>query len=231
MAGPKAARTLTRHGVPERAAKRGRSAVVASAPALAALVLLGLVLPGRTDAVPLESAARLSRELHAAGRAEVTLRYELPSATGGAPRVVHGALALEPPDRVRLDVTATGEHLVARADGGEWLQPATRQVLHFRARHVVAALRWWRVLLGEDGNVREHRAGPARWVLVLQGEGGSADSATVWLDGRGLPARLELTGGDGPVAYRLSGWHFARARGAAAFRLATPPGYETVEMP
>ncbi len=65
------------------------------------------------------------------GRAEVTLRYALPAAPGARARVVYGSLALEPPDRVRLDVPASGERIVADASGGAWLQPATKQLLRF----------------------------------------------------------------------------------------------------
>jgi hypothetical protein len=131
---------------------------------------------------------------------------------------------------VRLDLAGTGERLAARADGGEWLQPATKQLLRFGPRHAAPALRWWRVLLGDVGGVRERRVAPRRYVLVQRDEAGLADSATVTLDARGLPVRLELPG-DGAPAYRLSGWRFTRPRGPAGFRLAAPPGYEQVELP
>ena len=142
-----------------------------------------------------------------------------------------GTLALEAPDRVRLDMSGTGERLVARGDGGEWLQPATKQLLRFGAGQASPALRWWRVLLGEAAGVRERRIAPRRYVLVQGAAAGFADSATVWLDARGLPARLDLPGGDGVMTYRLSGWRFARARGPAGFRLTAPAGFETVDLP
>lgn len=179
----------------------------------------------------LQASARLARELGAARRAEVTLRWELPSVPGSPPRPVSGTLALEAPDRVRLEMAGTGERLVARGDGGEWLQPSTKQLLRFGSRQAAPAIRWWRVLLGEARGVRERRVAARRYVLVQRDEAGLADSAAVWLDARGLPARLEVPGGDGLLAYRLSGWRFGKAKGPAAFRLAAPAGYETVELP
>lgn len=191
---------------------------------------LGVVQPGTSSSAALQSSAKLSQQLRAAGRAEVTLRYALPEAVGDAAREVRGTLALEPPDRVRLDVTGTGERLVARGDGGEWLQPSTKQLLRFGPRHVSPAFRWWRVLLGDAALVRERRVSAGRYVLVMKNEAGAADSATVWLDSGGLPSRLDVGAGEGG-SYRLSGWKFPAARGAAGFRLAPPAGYETVDLP
>lgn len=199
----------------------------------AALLALALAfgLPAAARPAELQASARLARELGAARRAEVTLRWELPGAPGSPPRPMSGTLALEAPDRVRLDMPGTGERLVARGDGGEWLQPATKQLLRFGAGQAAPAIRWWRVLLGEAAGVRERRVAPRRWVLVQRDAAGFADSATVWLDARGLPARLELPGGDGTMTYRLGGWRFVKARGPAAFRLSAPAGYETIELP
>lgn len=197
---------------------------------MALALALAAGLPAEASAAGLQSSAKLARELGAAGRAEVTLRYALPGVPGDAPREVRGTLALEPPDRVRLDVTGTGERLVARGDGGEWLQPSTKQLLRFGPRHVSPAFRWWRVLLGDAGVVRERRVGEGRYVLVMKNEAGTADSATVWLDSRGLPSRLDVGAGE-DGSYRLSGWKFLAARGAAGFRLAAPAGYETVDLP
>lgn len=195
-----------------------------------ALAFLAAV-PAPAPGGGLESSARLARELGASRRAEAVLRYTLPSPAGGPGRTVTGALALEAPDRVRLDVKGSGEALVARGDGGEWLQPSTKQLLRFGAGAASPALRWWRVLLGDAAGVRERRAGPGRYRLA-QGDGvGFADSATVVLDARGLPARIEVAGPGGTMVYRLSGWRFRAAKGAAAFRLAAPAGYETVDVP
>lgn len=196
---------------------------------IAALVLCAWLLPVAASA--LESSAKLARHLQAGGRAEVTLRYALPAAPGAVARVVFASLALEPPDRVRLDVPGTGERIVANEGGGAWLQPATKQLLRFGPRQVTPALRWWRVLLGDAASVRERRVAPGRYVLVLAQETGIADSAQVWLDSRGLPSRLEVGDGEETVTYRLSGWHFARARGASGFRLTAPKGFETIDVP
>lgn len=182
-------------------------------------------------AAALEASAALVKQLGRTGRAEVTLRYALPAAPGASARVVFGTLALEPPDRVRLDVPGTGERIVASGSGGAWLQPATQQLLRFGPQRVSPALRWWRVLLGDGAGVRERRLGPGRYALALADGAGVADSATVWLDGRGLPARLEVAGDAEAVTYRLSGWRFPRARGEKGFRLLAPAGYETVELP
>lgn len=196
---------------------------------LAAAVLFAL--PARS-APALKSSAALNRALGPAGRAEATLRYALPS-PGGTARVVHATLTLEPPARARIDVSATGEKLVARADGGEWLQPATRQLVRFGARHAAPALRWWRVLLAGDPAARERALGGNRYVVTLPAAAGeAAATAEVWLDARGLPARLIVPAGDPEGAvYRLGGWRFMRARGEAAFHLLTPPGYEAVDLP
>ena len=91
---------------------------------------LGLLLALPVDAAPLESSRALVRALARQGHAEATLRYAVPSASAGAPRSVSATLAVEPPDRARLDVLATGERITLRQDGGEWLQPQMKQVVH-----------------------------------------------------------------------------------------------------
>jgi hypothetical protein len=188
-----------------------------------------LLVPAAAPA--LESSAKLAHQLRATGRAEVNVRYALPGPPGAASREVSGVLALEPPDRVRLDVRATGERIVANESGGAWLQPVTKQLLRFGPRQVSPALRWWRVLLGEAPAARERRVAPGQFVLVLSGEAGASDSATVWLDAHGLPARLEVGAGEDAVRYRLDGWRFPRARGKSAFVLGAPAGFETVDVP
>jgi hypothetical protein len=196
-------------------------------------VLALLLAAGAHGSPALKSSAALAKALGPAGRAEATLRYGLPAA-GGVSRVVHATLTLEPPARARIDVPATGEKIVARADGGEWLQPSTRQLVRFRAQQAAPALRWWRVLLAADPSARERPLGDNRYVVSLpEGPGGvPADSAEVWLDARGLPARLIVPAGDPDGAvYRLGGWRFMRARGEAAFRLIAPKGYEAVDLP
>lgn len=192
-------------------------------------VVLGSIASAPAGA--LESSTALVREL-AAGRAEAHLRYTMPGA-GGAPRTVHALLALELPERARIDVTSTGEKLVARPDGGEWLQPSLRQLLKFRPQQAAAALRWWKVLLGDDSGARERRTGPNTYVVTLLATNGAAiDSAEVTLGSRGLPLRLATPAGSPDAqVYRLEGWRFMRARGPAAFKLAAPAGFEVVALP
>ncbi len=192
---------------------------------------VALCVAGASPAHALESSAALVREL-AAGRAEAHLRYSMPG-TSGAPRTVHALLALELPERARIDVTSTGEKLVARPDGGEWLQPALKQMLKFRPQQAAAALRWWKVLLGDDTAARERRTGANTFVVTLLGPGGApTDSAEVTLGAKGLPLRLSTPAGarDAQV-YRLEGWRFMRARGPAAFQLKPPAGIEVVTLP
>jgi hypothetical protein len=91
--------------------------------------------------------------------------------------------------------------------------------------HSGAAMQWWRLLAG-GGAARERRLGRGGYRLIV-GEGAEADSAEVWLDARGLPARLVL----GDASYVLRNWRFTRARGVSAFRIAVPAGIEVVELP
>jgi hypothetical protein len=212
-------------------ARREAAGLVKHAWCAAAACALLVAALAAAPASALEASAKLGRQLREAGRAEVSLRYDLPAAPGAQPRPVAGSLALEPPDRVRLDVPASGERLVASGEGGAWLQPATKQLLRFGPRQAAPALRWWRVLLGASEGVRERRVAQGQYVLVLADRSGVADSATVWLDSHGLPARLAVGGPDDTVTYRLNGWRFTRAHGAQAFRLAAPTGYETVDLP
>ena len=190
-------------------------------PAVAALLLLA---PGLATAAPLESTRRLAAELKRAGRAEVTLSWD----AGDGRRF--GSLALEPPSLARLEVGTTGEKVTLRADGGEWLQPALHQLVRLSPEHSGAAMRWWRLLAGGEP-ARERRLGRGCYRLVV-GAGAEADSADVWLDARGLPARLVLGSGlAGQQEYGLRGWRFARARGVPSFRISPPPGVEVVELP
>ena len=152
--------------------------------------------------------------------------------SGGAPQRMRGALAVEPPDLARLDVAGTGERITLREDGGEWLQPAVHQLVILKPRHSVGAMRWWRLLAGGTG-ASERKLGAGRYRLVVASSPtADADSADVSLGSGGLPERLELDdGAGGRLVYRLSGWKFTPARGAAAFRIVAPPGTETVELP
>jgi len=206
-----------------------------TAPRLPIGLVLALALAPAAPAAPdsrLESTRALAAGLARGGRAEVTLRWSVPAVPGGAAQRLRGTLAVEPPDRARLDVPATGERITLRSDGGEWLQPSLHQMMLLKARHSVAAMRWWRLLAGAEP-ASERRLGPRRYRLVLAATpAAQADSAEVSLDAAELPARLELDDGTGGrQVYQLSGWRFTRARGAAAFRVSAPAGVETVELP
>ena len=180
----------------------------------------------------LESTRSLAAGLQRTGRAEVTLAWDVAGVTGGPPQRMRGALAVEPPDRARLDVAGTGERITLREDGGEWLQPSVHQLVILKPRHSVGAMRWWRLLAGGTG-ATERKLGEKRYRLVVAATPtADADSADVSLGAGGLPERLELEdGAGGRMVYRLSGWKFTPARGAAAFRITAPAGTETVELP
>ncbi len=195
------------------------------------LTMFGIGI-GVASAAPLEASRALLAGLRSKGRAEATLRYTLEGVPGEPGRPIRGTLALEPPDRARLDVATTGETIAVRADGGDWLDPAAGQLVRLSPARVAPALRWWRVLLGGGGEVRERRDSPGRWWLILPARAGvPADSALVQLDAQGLPARLDLPSGDGPALYRLSSWRFLAAKGASAFTLKAPPGVVEVRLP
>jgi hypothetical protein len=180
----------------------------------------------------LESTRALAAGLKSTGRAEVTLAWDVAGVTGGPPQRMRGALVVEPPDRARLDVASTGERITLREDGGEWFQPKVHQLMILKPRHSVGAMRWWRLLAGGSG-ATERKLGEKRYRLVVAATPtADADSADVTLGTGGLPDRLELdNGAGGHLIYRLSGWKFTPARGAAAFRISAPPGTETVELP
>jgi len=214
---------------------------VRAVPAVVAAFALGLCslaaappgAPAKSQpAGVLESTRALLAGIQRTGRAEVTLDWDVAGLAGGSPQKMRGALAVEPPDRARLDVAHTGERITLRADGGEWLQPAVHQLMILKPRHSVGAMSWWRVLAGGSG-ATERKLAAGRYRLVVAGTPTSdADSADVSLGAGGLPARLELDNGTGSrTVYRLSGWKFTPARGASAFRITAPPGTETVELP
>jgi hypothetical protein len=201
---------------------------------LAASLALALApAPRAADAPgPLESTRRLIERLKQSGRGEVRVTQTSPDPTGGRARVDRGTLALEPPDRARLAFPATGEALTVRGDGGEWLQPAARQMLVLKPEQAAEAARAWEILLaGGRDRYAERRAGPGRYVLIPL-ESGSVDSASIRLDAHGLPARADLfTPAMGRVSIVFGTWKFTAARGAAAFTLRAPAGYEVVQLP
>jgi hypothetical protein len=180
----------------------------------------------------LEATRALAAGLERTGRAEVTLGWDVAGAPGAPPQHMRGALAVEPPDRARLDVAKTGERITLRADGGEWFQPSVHQLVILKPRHSVGAMRWWRLLAGSTGATERKLASGRYRLVVAESPTAAADSAEVSLGASGLPERLELDdGAGGRMVYRLSGWKFTPARGAAAFKITAPPGTETVELP
>lgn len=179
---------------------------------------------------PLVTSRALLAQLRAHGRAEATLRWSIPDALDGTSREQKGTLALEPPNRARLDA-AGGESITLRADGGEWLQPGPRQLLRLSPAQAATALRWWGLLLGGEG-LTEKQWGERKYVVQKRAPSGDVDRATVELDERWLPRTLEIEGPDGgTVRYSLSTWRFPKARGEAAFRLRAPAGWQVVELP
>jgi len=208
-----------------------------SARSFAAILAVALFAAGAGAALaaepPLATARALTRAMAGGKSGEAQVSYRLLDPLGGAPRTVTGRVRVEPPDRVRLDFATSGERIALRGDGGEWLQPASRQLLRIPADRARSALQWWRVLLPGSREVfREDSIAPRRYALAARAEDAGPIRIGVRLDRAGYPAELEVAGmGEGTVTYRLSGWKFGPARGAAAYRLAAPPGYETVDLP
>ncbi len=183
---------------------------------------------------PHPTTAPLLARLSASGRAEVRIERRQTDPLTGTRRVSRARLALEPPDRARLEFGRGGERVTLRADGGEWLQPELRQMIVLDPERARRALRWSALLLDREGpRAREEPLSGDRYLVTLrEGSGPEADSVWVWLGPDRLPARLVLDEGDGArTEYRLSGWRFLAARGRAAFVLEAPPGYEVVRLP
>lgn len=184
-------------------------------------------------ATRLESARVLRAKLAANGRAEASVTHSLTDDLGGgAPRPAR--LALETPDRVRLDF-GDGEVLTMRNDGGEWLQPATQQMLVLPADQLEVAARLWRVLLGGGGpEWRETRTAPRTFTITpvpgLGGEAAPFTSLTVVLAPDGLPRSVTAANGNQTLALRFRTWRFTPPKGASAFRLTAPPGVTVVPM-
>lgn len=205
---------------------------------VAAVALLGLawaLVAGTPAAAAAEfqSTKVLLARLHASGRAEAAIETTVEDLFGGPPRRVRGRLALELPHRARLDFE-DGERLTLREDGGDWLQPRTRQLLRSGPRSAEAAMRWSALLLESgEGAFRERSLGGGGFELSPAGaDSAQGERQRVWLDARGLPVRLEVGSPGGERrAYRLSGWRFTRAQGRAAFVLAAPKGIEVVDLP
>jgi outer membrane lipoprotein-sorting protein len=177
----------------------------------------------------------LVERLTAAGRGEAAVTLKRTDPLGGPPQVEKGRIALEPPARVRLDFPASGERVAVRADGGEWVQPATQQMLRLTRQRTEAAAGLWQVLLrGGAERFRERSSGSRRCVLEAKPDSGSGipDRITVELDARGLPTAIEMDDGSGSTTrYEFLGWRFSGPKGDRAFTLAAPRGYAVVDMP
>ena len=182
---------------------------------------------------PLRSTQALLARLRATGRAEAAVETQVEDLLSGKTRIVRGRLALELPHRARLDFPA-GESLTLREDGGDWLQPHTRQLVRSGPRSAEAAMRWSALLL-ESGSedFRERPLAGRGYELAPTGrDSASGERQRLWLGANGYPARVEIVNPGGERrAYRLSGWRFIHARGRAAFVLRAPPGFETVDLP
>jgi len=208
----------------------------ADAPAAPSVPAAGTATSGksgaRAAAAPVATRALVAR-LEAAGRGEVRLTQTTPDPTGGPARVDRGTLALEPPDRARIDYSGAGEALTARADGGEWLQPAARQMLRLDPEQAAEAARIWAILVGGGESFFERRLGVRRYALLPRELGAAAvDSAWIEVDAAGLPTRADLfSEALGKVTVVFAGWKFGRPRGDTAFRLSAPQGYEVVALP
>jgi hypothetical protein len=203
-------------------------------PGILLCALLGVSGAGRAVASavpPLHSSRVLLARLRASGRAEATLRLSRPDPLGGRTSVVRGRLILELPRFARLELE-DGQRLTLREDGGDWLQPAMRQLVRGGARSAGGALVWWGALLDpQTTGVLERSDGPRRYVLTRPGTG-DALVQRIELGPDGLPSRLTVEASPGErVEYRLARWRFARSRGPADFVLQAPPGFEVVELP
>lgn len=216
-----------------------RRGVRAALPALAlawaacASAVGGPAVAAERAGAPVASGALLAR-LRAAGRAEALVRVRRADPLSGRTVERAGRLALELPRHARLDFD-DGERLTLRPDGGDWLQPALRQLLRAGPRGAGGALRWWGALLDPAGaGLEERRTGERSFALRVRGAaaGGPAGVERLELDGRGLPARLVIEGADGGrLEYRMTRWRFGGARGARDFTLAAPAGYDVVALP
>jgi hypothetical protein len=180
---------------------------------------------------PLGSSRALLVGLRASGRAEATLQLRQADPLSGRTNVLRGRLALELPRFARLELE-DGQRLTLREDGGDWLQPATRQLVRAGARSAAGALVWWGALLDpREAGIQERKVGARGYVLTRRGAG-EALAQRIELGADGLPCRLTVETSPGErVEYRLTRWRFVRSRGAADFALKAPAGFEVVELP
>lgn len=213
----------------------GRMSRPPRAPVLALAVACALAAAAAEAAAPAAApkppaaTRELVRRL-AAGRGEATIVQREVDELGTVGPAHHGTLALEPPDRLRLEV-AGGEVLTVRRDGGEWLQPELGQMIRFGEQGAGAATHLWGLLLGRAEGAVETPRGTNRWKLAFSREDAVLDSVHLDLGPDRLPRRIlawPATGGR--FEARLGGWKFGPARGAAGFRQRAPKGIEEVPL-
>jgi hypothetical protein len=180
---------------------------------------------------PLASSRALIAGLRSSGRAEATLQLSRPDPLSGRTNVVRGRLILELPRFARLELE-DGQRLTLRADGGDWLQPVTRQLVRAGSRSAAGVLVWWGALLDPEATgVQERKVATLQYVLTQPGAG-AALAQRIELGADGLPRRMTVETSPGErVEYRLTRWRFMRSRGPADFVLKAPKGFEIVELP
>lgn len=194
------------------------------ATALASWAALAHAATGPVSLQPL--VARMTRAGHAEARVVVTVGMAGDSATSR-----RGTLALEPPNRMRLDYAVGGERLAARGDGGEWLQPDLKQMLTLTAAQAKQASAMWDVMQARSSSYAERRIGARTWRLVTTESAAGEDSVLLTVGADRLPSKIEAHVGDLHWTIRLANWRFTPAKGREGFVLHAPPGYEVMAMP
>jgi outer membrane lipoprotein-sorting protein len=195
----------------------------------AAALLLAVARLSHAASAP-ASVQPLMERMARAGRAEARVVVTV-ATVGDSATSRRGTLALEPPDRLRLEYATGGERLTARDDGGEWLQPELRQMLTMSAAQAGRAAILWDLLRSRSASFAERRLGPRTWRLTMADAGAEAESLIVTVGEGRLPAKIETQVGDVQWTIRLSNWRFAAAKGREAFVLRAPAGYEVLVMP
>ena len=172
----------------------------------------------------------LMERMSRAGRAEAHVVISV--ATGQeAATSRRGTVALELPDRMRLQYAEGGEMLTARGDGGEWLQPQLGQMLTMSGEQAKRAASLWQVMRSRSSSYVERKLGPSSWRVTIQEEGADPESLTVTTGADRLPSRIETHVGDLHWTIQMSSWRFSKARGKEAFVLHAKAGYEVLPMP
>lgn len=207
--------------------------------AAALTLVLALATHGIADATlaqspPLAATRTLAAKLAHSGRGEAAVTVARSDPMGGPDREDKGQLVLEPPDRVRLDFGQTGERIALRGDGGEWVQPASKQMVKIRREQAGLAAWLWEVFLQGGGDAfGEHASGERRYTLEPRDrDSGLPGKITITLDPRGLPSEVRFVESEGvEIRYRFRSWSFRAAKGAKAFTLTAPRGYAVVDLP